>query len=120
MKIFADECVYRNTVDFLRQSGFEVATAQEAGLEGYDNGDVLSHAVNNGCVFLTRDKDFSDIRIYPPSAFTGIIVIKITPENQGEVHAMLREFLDNKALDELNGTLTVVSGKKYRTVGEHQ
>jgi predicted nuclease of predicted toxin-antitoxin system len=116
MKLFADECIYQNTVDLLRKSGFEVITVQEAGLAGYSNGDVLTYAVSNGCVFLTRDKDFSDIRVYPPTSFMGIIVIKISPENQEAVHATLCEFLSGKTSDELNATLTIVGRQKYRTV----
>jgi len=97
MKIFADECVYQATVDALYAWGYSVLTVQDVGLAGYKNGDVLKYAQENTCIFLTRDKDFTDIRIYPPSSFSGIIVLKISPHNQNEIHSMLHQLLGDVA-----------------------
>jgi hypothetical protein len=36
MNLFADECVYKVTVDLLRSWGHDVLTAQEVGLAGRD------------------------------------------------------------------------------------
>jgi predicted nuclease of predicted toxin-antitoxin system len=91
-------------------------TAQEVDLAGHTNGEVLTYSQNHQFVFLTRDKDFTDIRIYPPSDFNGIIVIKITPSNQHEVHDMLHQLLSTKPLKELNSRLIIVNRKKYRIV----
>jgi predicted nuclease of predicted toxin-antitoxin system len=117
MRILADECVYQITVDVIRSWGFSVITAQEAGLAGYKNGDVLAYAQNNTLIFLTRDKDFTDVRIYPPSDFNGIIVIKISPSNQHDVHQILHQVLSAKSLNELRAKLVVVDRKKYRVIG---
>ena len=116
MKIFADECVYQKTVDILREKGFHVITAQQDGLAGFKNGDLLSYAFSKNYLFLTRDKDFTDIRIYPPSVYRGIVVIKISPKNQTTVHKILYEFLSSVDLNALCGTLSIVDGKKVRTV----
>ena len=116
MKIFADECVYQITVDLLRSWGFSVVTAQEVGLAGHTNGELLAYSQNLQLIFLTRDKDFTDIRIYPPSDFNGIIVLKISPSNQHEVHDMLHQLLSKKPLSELNSRLVIVDRKKYRII----
>ena len=104
------------TVDALRSWDFSVITVREAGLTGSQNGEVLAYAQQHGSIFLTRDKDFTDIRLYPPAAFHGIIVIKISPRNQHEIHATLRQLLSEYALHEFQGTLTIVDRKKYRIV----
>ena len=118
MTILADECMYQITVDVLRKRGFTVITAQEIGLAGCQNGDVLAYARRNQAVFLTRDKDFTDIRIYPPADYNGIIVLKITPSNQADVHNILFQLLREKPLSELSAKLVIVDRKKYRIVGE--
>ena len=67
-------------------------------------------------VFLTRDKDFSDIRIYPPRVYHGIIIVKITPINQKNVHKTLHRLLTENDLNELVAKLTIVSSNKYRVL----
>jgi predicted nuclease of predicted toxin-antitoxin system len=116
MTIFADECVYQITVELVRSWGFLVVTAQEVGLAGHTNSELLVYSQNHQLIFLTRDKDFADIRIYPPSDFNGIIVIKITPSNQHEVHEILHQLLSTTPLNELNSRLVIVDRKKYRIV----
>jgi hypothetical protein len=41
MNLFADECVYKVTVDSLRYWGHDVLTAQEAGLAGKPDEEIL-------------------------------------------------------------------------------
>jgi predicted nuclease of predicted toxin-antitoxin system len=118
MSILADECVYQRTVDLVRSWGFSIVTIQEAGLASCKNGEILAYAQKNDCVFLTRDKDFTDIRIYPPPDFKGIIVLKITPSNQHEVHDMLHQLLSTLSLEELQAKLAIVDRKKCRIVEE--
>ncbi|GAK49491.1 hypothetical protein U14_00713 [Candidatus Moduliflexus flocculans] len=117
MKILADECVYQLTVNLLRKWGYTVITAQEVGLAGCSNGEVLRYAQHHQLAFLTRDKDFTDIRIYQPSDYHGIVVLKITPSNQGDVHHILRECLQILSFEQLHGTLVIVDRKKYRIIG---
>ena len=116
MSILADECIYQRTVALVRSWGFTVITAQEAGLISCKNGEVLAYAQEHKCVFLTRDKDFTDIRIYPPVDLNGIIVLKISPSNQHDVHAMLQKLLSTLSLEELHAKLAIVDRKKCRVV----
>ncbi len=116
MTILADECVYQITVDCLRSWGFSTITAQETGLTGAKNGEVLAYAQKNNCVFLSRDKDFTDIRIYPPEQFQGIIVLKIPPAHQQNVHNILQQLLAAYSLEELQAKLAIVDRKKCRIV----
>ena len=117
MNILADECVYQLTVNLLRRWGYAVTTAQEVGLAGCPNGEVLRYARHRQFVFLTRDKDFTDIRIYQPSNYHGIVVLKITPLNQVDVHRILQECLQKLSIEQLHGALVIVDRKKYRVIG---
>jgi predicted nuclease of predicted toxin-antitoxin system len=119
MIIFADECVYQTTVDHVRSWGFNLTTVQEAGFAGEKNGKLITYAQENKMIFLTRDKDFTDIHIYPPHTYYGIIVLKITPINQSKVHQTLHRLLNENDLNKLVAKLIIVATNKYRIFSEN-
>lgn len=114
MRLFTDECVYRVTVEALRAWGHEVVTAQEAGLVGKGDDELLEYALEQRRVLLTIDLDFSDIRRYPPGHHHGIIVLKIRPKVVDRVHAVLKKFLEVTPQEELDRALVIVDRNKYR------
>jgi predicted nuclease of predicted toxin-antitoxin system len=114
MNIFADECVYKVTVDFLRSWGHDVLTAQEVGLEGKPDEDILAYATLHERVLITIDMDFSNIRHYPPKSHRGIIVAKIRPRNANAVHKVLEYLLNNIDTERLSKSLVIVDRNKYR------
>lgn len=79
MNILADECVYKATVILLRSWGHDVLTAQEAGLAGKPDEEILAYAVRHERVLITIDMDFSNVRHYIPKLHKGIIVAKNAP-----------------------------------------
>ena len=114
MKLLADECVYRGTVDLLREWKHQVETVQEVALTGQDDVFILGHAVGAGQVLITNDMHFSNILVSPPSDHQGIIVLKIRPRTQQRVHAVLSRFLAGATQESIKNTLVIVDRNKYR------
>jgi predicted nuclease of predicted toxin-antitoxin system len=114
MNFFADECVYKVTVDLLRSWGHDVLTAQEEGLSGKPDEDILAYAVAHERVLITIDMDFSNIRHYAPESHRGIIVAKIRPRNVDAVHKVLQYLLNSIEPDRLSASLVIVDQSKYR------
>ena len=114
MKLFADECVYRVTVEALRSWGHDVVTTQEANLVGEADAIQLQEAISQGRILITADLDFSNIRRYPPANHNGIIVLKIRPKILNEVHALLKKLVETISQENLNQTLVIVDRNKYR------
>ena len=114
MKFLADECVYKVTVDLLRSRGHDVHTAQETGLAGKPDEDVLAYAIKHERVLITIDMDFSNIRHYPPKNHKDIIVAKMRPRNAEQVHHVLEQLLNTLEEDALNQSLVIVDQNKYR------
>ena len=114
MNLFADECVYKATVDLLRSWGHDVLTASEVGLAGKPDEDILAYATLRERVLITIDMDFSNIRHYTPKSHKGIIVAKIRPRNADAVHNVLKHLLTNIEPDRLIQSLVIVDQKKYR------
>jgi len=114
MILFADECVYQATVKLLREWGYDTLTAQEAGLAGRPDEEILAYAITHKRVLLTIDMDFSNIRRYPPRSHMGIILLKIRPRVADEVHAALKHLLENTGEPKLSRSLVIVDQSKYR------
>ena len=64
---------------------------RDIGLGTADDAVIALHARENDLCLVTRDKDFGDIRNYPPADYVGIVVIDL-PEDT--VAARVLEILD--------------------------
>jgi len=93
-----DECVSNQTVIFLEKLGCNVTKVQNIGLEGKEDEIILKYAQERNLTLVTYDRGFGNIRKYPPSTHSGIIIIKVLLEKE-------KRFKE---------TLFVVDEKKYR------
>ena|SRR3989344_3792272 len=99
MKFLADENIYRETVDFLREKGFMVNTVGEVGLSGAEDGEVVRYSTSNKLILLTLDRRLPDIR-FLPKEHSGIIVLRVRPASGEVINKTLLEFIQsNKSLD---------------------
>jgi predicted nuclease of predicted toxin-antitoxin system len=114
MKFFIDECVYAVTTQLLRTWEHNVVTAQDAGLSGKPDEEILAYAVEHGRVLITIDMDFSNIRRFPPHSYIGIIVLKIRPRIVAEVHAVLGQVLRDLHEAQLRKSLVMIDQSKFR------
>ena len=112
LPLLADECVYKATTDFMRSLGCDVVTVQELGLAGASDDVVIDKALALGRVLLTRDMDFSNILLYPPAQYLGIVVLKMSPTTVEDVHQVLEQALDHA--QDIRGALLVVDKSKFR------
>lgn len=114
MRLLADHCVYTVTVRFMRDLGHVVETSKEAGLTTAEDSVVLQHAGDTKAVLLTNDQDFGNVLLYPPASHLGIIVLKISKATYPQVHAVLKQMLDEVPPEKFSGALFVVDRNKYR------
>jgi predicted nuclease of predicted toxin-antitoxin system len=114
MKFFVDECVYSVTTQLLRSRQHDVVTAQDAGLSGRPDEEILAYAVEHGRILITIDMDFSNIRRFPPHSYIGIIVLKIRPRSVAEIHKVLEQVLRDLDEEQLSKSLVMIDRGKYR------
>jgi len=96
----------------MRSLGCDVVTVQELGLAGASDDVVIDKALALGRVLLTRDMDFSNILLYPPAQYLGIVVLKMSPTTVDDVHQVLEQALDHA--QDIRGALLVVDKSKFR------
>jgi hypothetical protein len=69
-------------------------------------------------VLISGDKIFANGREYPPSAYAGIIVIRVKPLTAERMNRALRRFLLSSTLADYRGLLVVITATKIRIIGE--
>lgn len=76
MKFKTDENMPIEAADDLRQAGHDALTAVGQQLAGQPDARVAEVCRMESRALVTLDLDFSDIRVYPPSDFAGIVVLR--------------------------------------------
>lgn len=114
MRLFADESVWEITREFVRLRGHDLATVEERGLAGAMDEVVLSQALSEKRVLVTRDLDFSNILRYPPDNYFGIIVLRIRPHTTDAVHRVLALVLAHFSQESIQQALVIVDHNKFR------
>lgn len=114
MKLLTDHDVYKITVEFLKQNGYDVVTAKELGLHKAPDKDLLKKAKSADRLFITRDKDFGMLVFLKKELCAGIIYLKISPSTIDEVHHELHKLLGKYTEKDLKTTFCVVEPHRYR------
>jgi len=83
MNILADENVETAMVEWLRQTGHDVAWAAEV-FPAEPDPHILTAALQSSRILLTRDLDFGELIYREGRAAGGIILVRIRARNQRE------------------------------------
>jgi predicted nuclease of predicted toxin-antitoxin system len=89
MKLFADENMARNIVDWLRASGHDVLYAAEV-RPGAPDSEWLAQAEQEERVVLTSDKDFGELVFRDGLTTHGVILLRLVDLTVAEALARLR------------------------------
>jgi predicted nuclease of predicted toxin-antitoxin system len=61
----------------LRAAGHDVATVHQQELAGWPDADIAAAVKAESRCLVTFDLDFADTRRYPPSEFSGMVVLRL-------------------------------------------
>ncbi len=114
MRFLLDEDLSPRSAEFLRTLGHNAVHVREVGLKGGTDQAVMVFARAEGRVLVTRDRDFADIRRYPPGSHPGILRLRIPHPTAKAINTVLHRLLSRIGLDELVQNLVVTDGHRYR------
>src|ERR1700752_5241417 len=116
MRFLVDANLPLSIAPRMRSLGHEAADVREIGMGTADDSVIAHHARENGFCLLTRDKDFGDIRNYPPANYAGIVVLNLPDDTVAHVVVrILESFLSHHEwLDRLPGRLAIVESWRVR------
>jgi predicted nuclease of predicted toxin-antitoxin system len=113
MKFLLDQDVYALTERFLREIGYDVVTASELGLSRAQDSDLLKLAMEQGRIFVTRDRDYGNL-VFVYGVGKGVIYLRVLPSDMDDVHAELKTVLETYSEDELAKSFVVVEKGRHR------
>jgi len=103
-RFLVDEDLDIDIVHFLRSQDQDVAQVPK----GIKNGAVYQLALKTRRLLLSRDKDFTDARLYPTSKTKGIAVVRVHPATPALVIPLLKVLLDSASPKRLKGKLILL------------
>ena len=114
MKFLADQDIWKATVDLLRSWGHDIMTASEIDLARASDEELLTKARNEGRLLVTRDSDYGTLVYLGNKPSNGVILLRIEPQTQNEVHMELKRLLDVHREDELRRAFCTVETGRHR------
>jgi predicted nuclease of predicted toxin-antitoxin system len=90
VKFKTDENLPNEAASTLTDLGFDVETVWDESLSGADDQTIADRARGEGRILVTLDRDFADIRAYPPEQNPGIIVLRLGVQDKETVIAYVR------------------------------
>jgi predicted nuclease of predicted toxin-antitoxin system len=94
MKFKLDENLPIEATALLRDKGHDVLTVRDEQLTGAVDPAIALVCQQEQRILVTIDLDFADIRHYPPSFYSGIIVLRLARQDRDSVIAIIPRILD--------------------------
>ena len=117
MKFLTDENIYVPMVGAIRKQGHGVLDIKEEKLFGMEDYDIIEMAGKEDRILITADKGFSNILIYPPARYKGIIVLRLSKLTIKTATKRLIQFLSTLKPEQIEGKLVIVEPDRARFHG---
>lgn len=116
LRFLLDANMPRAAAAAITEAGHEAVLVRDTPLRGSPDELIAAYARQRRMVLLTRDFDFADVRSYPPTAYTGIVVFGLPETATADfITAVVRSFLSEPTvLDEIAGKLAIVEAGRIR------
>jgi predicted nuclease of predicted toxin-antitoxin system len=113
MKLLLDQDVYKITLKFLRNKGFDVLTVADIGCSRESDEKLLITAGEQNRIFITRDRDFGNL-VFVKKLGAGVIYLRMLPGTIDEVHQELNRVLSVYSEEEFTKAFVVVESGRHR------
>lgn len=114
VRVKLDEDLSEMVGEPLSVAGYLVATVLEQGWGGLKDPELWPRVVSEGKYFVTADKEFGDIRLYPPGTNPGILVLRPEHESIVAYRSLVAQVISKHALESLFGCTTVATPRGIR------
>ena len=114
MKVKIDEQLSKLLKAPLQKLGHEVSTVFEQGLSGTLDHDLWPIIQTEEKFLITADKEFGDIRKFPPGSHFGCLLLRPNAESIGSYLELLENLLSKHDLEDLKRKTSVMSSRGLR------
>jgi len=116
MRFLVDANLPRSTTACIRKCGHEAVDVRDVGLGQSPDSDIAQYAQQQRLALITRDKDFGDVRNYPPAKYAGIVVLDLPDDTvAAQILKVVTAFLNQtESVKQVPGKLAVVEAGRIR------
>ena len=114
MRFKLDENLPAEMADLFQRTGHDAVTVLEEQLGGISDSDLAAVCAQERRAIVTLDMDFSDIRTYRPSAYSGIVVFRLANQARDHILEIGARFLQRLSNTSLDGQLWIVEESRIR------
>jgi predicted nuclease of predicted toxin-antitoxin system len=93
MKFKVDENLPVEAAELIRNEGYDVVTVWDQNLGGSTDKNIAKVCNKEGRALITMDKDFANIRSYPPAKSVGLIVLRLKRQDKTNVLKTIERIL---------------------------
>lgn len=116
MRIKLDQNLSQYLREDLTALGHDVDAVVEEGLSGASDPDVLKEATAADRILFTLDRDFLDLKKYPPQSHRGVVVFRPRRQGASAVANFVLAFARSSDLTKYYRQTTVVERTRTRIV----
>ena len=113
MKFKIDENLPTEVKAILVSSGHDAHTVYDENLAGHSDADIAAVCLSEKRILITLDRDFSDIRSYPPELYSGIMVLRYEKTDKNYVIENFKNTIP-KINEDIIGKLWIVEENRIR------
>ncbi len=118
MKFKIDENLPIEIAELLQSADHDVTTVHGQRLMGEADPRIIEVCRQEDRVLVTLDLGFSNIRVYPPKQFAGILVLRVHHQDKPHVLTVFRAALPLIGQQPLQHHLWIVEENRVRVWGE--
>ena len=114
MRFKLDENLPIQLKGLFTESGHDTVTVLDEAMGGATDTDVASVWLAEERILVTQDKDFADIRTYPPGQYPGIVVIRLASQTRDDLLQVGTSLIETLSNSSPQGQLWIVEGSRLR------
>ena len=109
-----DENLRSDIGDPLRELGHDVSTVYDQGMRGQEDHQIAEACRVEGRILISMDLDFSNIQMFPPANYAGLIVLRLRAKGRATVRTVFRRVLSHMDQEPIVGRLWIVDERRIR------
>jgi predicted nuclease of predicted toxin-antitoxin system len=113
-RLKVDENLPAEIAELLSSHGHNAVTVADQGWEGLPDGELWRRIQAEDRWIVTADKEFADLRRFPPGSHTGVILLRSAREGLLEYLRLAGTALASIKLDDIAGAVVVVTDRGVR------
>jgi predicted nuclease of predicted toxin-antitoxin system len=114
LRVKLDEDLSPLVAEPLVSAGHEVLTVVGQGWGGLKDDELWPRVSAERAFFITADKGFADVRLFPPGSHAGILLLRPDRDSIVDLRELVGAVLASRNLESIVGSVTVATPRRIR------